>query len=444
MTPQHSAWEWNALSGQEFQRQPIQVTPGSTRRPLTNTTILTPTTTTRTSIATTTRRHTTRTAHSTRKSSSTIQHRPRFSFMQGPRTAAQRMPQPSQSASLVPTYPTNTAPAASPSSPVHSKSWWNIWLNPNIVHVGCVQGINCKLPACFCQGNKVPKNLKPSETPQMVFLTIDGSLNLQVYRRYMQFMLNKKNPNGCPARGTIFASGRTTNSDILKRLLQIGAEIAIQGLHEHHYESTQHLEEELIVQLNDMNKHNVTVAGWKTPELKALGNEQYRILQRYGLKYDATISENIPKVGTDKAWPYTLDFGHHGACVIPECPTGKFPGLWEIPSNSIKDYRKFFECTYIDGCMFNPPTMDDTVNFLWDNFMENYKSNRAPFGLQLRQVWFTHPAYSGNLKGLNKFIEKLLTLKDVYLVSASDVLTWMENPTKVQDITNTLPWDCSS
>lgn len=313
-----------------------------------------------------------------------------------------------------------------------------------MVHVGCAQGINCKLPACFCQGNKIPNNLQSAETPQMVFLTIDGSINLQVYRRYMQFMLNKKNPNGCQARGTIFVSGRTSSPDMLKRIVKMGAEIAIRGLHEHHYESTQHLEEELRIQINDMASNNVTVAGWKTPELQSLGNEQYRILQNYGLKYDATISENIPKVGTNKAWPYTLDFGHHGGCVIPECPTAKFPGLWEIPSNAILDYRKFFECTYIDGCMFNPPTTEDTENFLWDNFMDNYKSNRAPFGVQLRQAWFSHPAYTANLKGLNNFIDKLLTLKDVYLVSASDVITWIENPVKVQDITNAVPWNCGA
>lgn len=330
---------------------------------------------------------------------------------------------------------------------VNNQPWWAIWKQTtsyNVLPSGCAQNVNCHLPNCFCQGTKIPNNLKLSETPQMVYLTIDGSINAAVYRRYKQLVANKKNPNGCRVRGTLFASQRGTLPQIAKKLIKLGAEVAMQGLHEHHYENSQHMEEEVIAQLISMKKTGVNATGWKTPELKALGNEQFRLLQKYGFKYDATLSENIPTASEHKPWPYTLDFGYTGECVIPKCPTRSFPGLWEIPSVAVTDYRKMFECNYVDGCMFNPPTSADTVKFLWDNFMYNYKTNRAPFGIHLRQVWFTHPAYSGNIQGLKDFISKLLTLKDVYVVSSDDILTWMQNPVPVSEITGKVPWNCET
>jgi len=196
-------------------------------------------------------------------------------------------------------------------------------------------------------------------------------------------------------------------------------------------------------QIRAMKTLNVSSIGWKTPELKTLGNEQFKLLQKYGIKYDATILESVPKAGKPKQWPYTLDFAYKGDCTVPECPTDKFPGIWELPVNSLQDYKKMFECAYIDGCMFSPPSQESTEDFLWDNFLENYNSNKAPFGIHLRQVWFSHPAYAQNLRGLVDFISKILNINDVYIVSASDVITWMENPVPTADITNAYPWNCA-
>lgn len=330
---------------------------------------------------------------------------------------------------------------------VNDRPWWAFWNQTtaqDLLPSGCVQNTNCHLPECFCQGTKIPNNLNLSETPQMVYLTIDGSMNSAVYRRYRELVKDKKNPNGCPVRGTIFASQRGTIPQITKKIINLGAEVAMQGLHEHHYENSQHMEEEIIAQLASLKRNGINATGWKTPELKALGNEQFRLLQKYGFKYDATLSENLPTPNEHKPWPYTLDYGYSGECHIPECPTKSFPGLWEIPSVAVMDYRKMFECNYVDGCMFSPPTSKDTVKFLWDNFMYNYRTNRAPFGIHLRQVWFTHPAYFENIQGLKEFISKLLTLKDVYIVSVDDIITWMQNPVPLQGITGKSPWNCKT
>lgn len=250
-------------------------------------------------------------------------------------------------------------------------------------------------------------------------------------------MYNKTNPNGCPVKGTLFVKGTPYLTGLLQGLVNEGAEIALQGTKDS-YQSAQELHDDIVLQQNHMNNYNIPVTGWKSPGLKPYGNGQYDNLQTLGLLYDAT----LPASGTAKQWPYTLDFGYDEPCGIPECPTDNFPGLWEMPGNSILDYQDQYQCLYADGCIFNPPTAADTENFLWDNLMRHYTTNRAPFALRLRQLWFTHPAYAVNMQGLNNFIQRLASLNDVYLVSASDVITYMQDPVKVQDITATVPWNC--
>lgn len=323
--------------------------------------------------------------------------------------------------------------------------WWSFWGLPTEeeVKVQCVQGVNCKLPGCLCQSKEIPSNLAPQDVPQMVYVTIEGSINPSVYRRYRQLFKNRYNPNGCGARGTVFSTDRGSYPFVVSRMADIGAELAMQGVNEYHFVTAAQMEEEIIQQKKSLLLlANVTSAGWKTPELKALGNDQFRLLRSFGFTYDATLSANSPKKNDLKPWPFTLDFGYDGKCVIPECPTEKFPGLWEIPTVAIRDYKQMFECTYVDGCMFNPPTANFTEEFLMDNFLMNYKSNKAPFGVHLRQVWFSHPAYIPNVKGLLRFLDKIQQLKDVYLVSASDIIDWIKDPTPLKQITSNRPWGC--
>ncbi|XP_045156417.2 uncharacterized protein LOC123522945 [Mercenaria mercenaria] len=457
--------------------RPTTTTTTTTPRPTTTTTTTTPRPTTTSTTTTTTRPTTTTqstTTTSTNKPTTTTTTprppMPTVAPIQKQRTRIQQSIIRPQSLSAGPTFNHKTHnhddhshhPAATADTAVqpffssifrqtnppvvNDQTWWSFWKQTTTkdVTTGCVQNVNCHLPSCFCQGTTIPNNLKLSETPQMVYLTIDGSMNAAAFRRYRQLVLNKKNPNGCKVRGTFFASERGTMRQIAKNLVKLGAEVAMQGLHEHHYENSQHMEKEILAQMNAQRKIGINATGWKTPELKSLGNEQFRLLQKYGFKYDATLSENLPAPNKNKPWPYTLDFGYTGECVIPKCPTQSFPGLWEIPSVALMDYRKMFECSYVDGCMLNPPTSSDTAKFLWDNFMFNYKTNRAPFGIHLRQVWFSHPAYINNIKGIQKFISKILTLKDVYIVSADDIITWIQNPVPVSEMTDKIPWNCGT
>jgi hypothetical protein len=66
------------------------------------------------------------------------------------------------------------------------------------------------------------------------------------------------------------------------------------------------------------------------------------------------------------------------------------------------------------------------------NFHQTYKTNRAPIG------FYTHAAlFNANpvmFEAYKEFLDYLSTLKDVYMVGASDVINWMKNPVPVSQM----------
>lgn len=118
----------------------------------------------------------------------------------------------------------------------------------------------CRLPNCWCSsdGTQVPGNLTASLVPQMITVTFDDAVNaenfelfssrhnplllhskyiavLYVQRKCLLYFLlllseifsnDKKNPNGCPARGTFYVSHHYTNYRDVQYLWNIGHEIA--------------------------------------------------------------------------------------------------------------------------------------------------------------------------------------------------------------------------
>ncbi|KAK3608151.1 hypothetical protein CHS0354_034110 [Potamilus streckersoni] len=307
----------------------------------------------------------------------------------------------------------------------------------------CIPGVNCLAPLCFCNGAGIPGKTSAGETPQMVYITIDGSITPSVFRRYHQLFSNKSNPNNCPTEGTLFVSSHDSYTYFLKKLHEMGAEIALRGVNDLHYTNSEKMEMELLEELNFLKRLGINGPfGFRAPEIKPMGDDHFSLLSKYEIQYDATISIQRPIGSKPKVWPFTLDFPYTGSCAIDDCPKKRHPGLFVLPNTPLLDYQNRYDCSYIDGCMFNPTTANETVDFLWNNFKQYYESNRAPFGISLRQVWFEHPAYIHNLQGLNLFLLKLAQLPDVYVTSISKILAWMKEPTRLDNIQQFKPWSC--
>lgn len=297
----------------------------------------------------------------------------------------------------------------------------------------CIQGVNCVLPDCFCEGDAIPGDLSKADTPQFVVMSFDGDIDSQVFMKYRKlFSGERKNPNNCPISCTFFLSQLGTRDEFMSYLSNKGQEIAMRGSSSFRSPTIEQFNEDLSSQKHDMAQKGLQVFGWRSPELKPRGDQQFSLLTNEKLHYDSTLVLSVGKAG--KQWPFTLDFGWTNDCVINECPKRKYPGLWEVPSVPVIDYQNLYPCNYVDGCMYSPQTAEETFQFLWNNFERSYMSNKAPFTINLRHIWFTHVAYKNNVKGFEMFLEKLSEIEDVFIVSNEKLLQWTQRPIPLSEL----------
>ena len=319
--------------------------------------------------------------------------------------------------------------------------------NNHIIYLSgkCIQGENCKLPACMCKQTSPPKGLLPQNTPQIVYITIDGNINFHTYANIKKIFQKKRvNPNGCPIKGTLFATDADSNYMIMKMLHSDGFELAMKGMKNKAYQSPATLEYDIGLQKRKLEKSgnipSKDIKGWRSPDLKPLGDKQFEVLGNASL-YDSTLIVGKDHRSEHKLWPFTLDYGWRERCEIELCPYGNHPGVWEVPIIPVDDTNNTRSCEYADSCTNQPNDVQETTDFLMNNFNQYYKSNRAPFAIRLQQVWF-HWHYTNNLEGLNKFIDEILKLDDVYVITVSEMLDWMKNPTPQNQIKDFKPWSC--
>ncbi|UYV73209.1 Cda4 [Cordylochernes scorpioides] len=61
----------------------------------------------------------------------------------------------------------------------------------------------CQLPECYCSpdGTRIPGDLDPADTPQMVLLSFDGALNTLNFEHYAPFSMPRgSTPTAVPSR----------------------------------------------------------------------------------------------------------------------------------------------------------------------------------------------------------------------------------------------------
>jgi len=129
-------------------------------------------------------------------------------------------------------------------------------------------------------------------------------------------------------------------------------------------------------------------------------------------------------------WPYTFDFKSTQDCKIGPCPKDSHPGMWEVPMIQYEDV-KGHACSMLDACQ-DELTKNSAYNLLLNNFLRHYKTNRAPFPIFMN-TWMSNGQYRS--EALSEFLDTILMLPNVYVVTISDVLEWMQKPTPC-DTTN--------
>lgn len=299
----------------------------------------------------------------------------------------------------------------------------------------------CELPDCRCGSSNIPGNISAKNTPQLVVLTFDDSVNDLNKKLYKDiFHPTRRNPNGCPIAATFYVSHEWTDYGLVQSLYSDGHEIASHSISHsfgEQFSKTKWMKEmagqrELLSGYSGINLEDVR--GIRAPFLAIGGNNMFSMLYEANFTYDSSmpIYENKPPT-----FPYTLDYKLAHDCMIPPCPNKAYPGVWELPLvmwNDLKEGR----CSMADACS-NPPTAEGVYYMIMKNFQRHYNTNRAPFGLSYHPAWFTTPHHK---EGFELFLDTIVAMDDVWLVTAWQTIQWMRSPTPLEDINRFKPFQC--
>ncbi|KAK7866558.1 hypothetical protein R5R35_010407 [Gryllus longicercus] len=300
----------------------------------------------------------------------------------------------------------------------------------------------CLLPDCYCGGKDIPGGFEPEEIPQMVLLTFDDSANdLNKGLYHDLFETGRKNANGCPISATFYVSHEWTDYSHVQNLYAGGHEIASHSISHSFGEQfsqkkwTREIggQREILAAYGGVKLEDVR--GMRAPFLAIGGNKMFKMLYDSNFTYDSSmpVYENRPP-----SWPYTLDYKIFHDCMIPPCPTRSYPGVWEVPMVMWQDLNGG-RCSMGDACS-NPPTADGVYKMLIKNFERHYTTNRAPFGLFYHAAWFTQPHHK---EGFEAFLDTIVNMQDVWLVTNWQAIQWMRDPTPLSRINSFQPWQCN-
>ena len=251
----------------------------------------------------------------------------------------------------------------------------------------------------------------------------------------------RKNPNGCPVSLTFFVSHNYTDYSLVEDLYYNASYEMADHSVDHREpttwwtnatleEWTQEIVEQRDILMKWGNIPNNTIKGFRAPFLATSENE-LEALYLNNFSYEASMGTR------DMYWPFTLDY-KSPICTDPAtCPDKSYPGLWLVP-NILYEQKDGSICAMLDACT-HPKSEQDWLDFFMDNFNEHYK-NRAPFGIYAHSAWF----YLGSERtaALNAFLDKVLAMDNVYIVTHSQLLDWVRNPTPLDKIKDFAPWQC--
>jgi len=318
----------------------------------------------------------------------------------------------------------------------------------------------CQLPDCFCSedGTEVPGNICPENdrcdnVPQMVMVTFDDAINNNNIDLYAEiFNQERRNPNGCDIKATFFVSHKYTNYSAVEAMHRLGHEIAAHSITHNDDEkfwTNANVEEwaremsgsRLIIEKFGNISDN-SVVGLRAPYLRVGGNRQFTMMEEQAFLYDSSITAPLQN---PPLWPYTMYFRMPHRCHgnLQNCPT-RSHAVWEIVMNEL-DRREdptideeVAGCAMVDSCS-NILTGDQFYNFLAHNFYRHFDQNRAPLGLFFHAAWLKN-----NPEFLDAFLywmdEVLEDHPEVYFVTMTQVIQWIQDPVTIAGAKNYAPW----
>eukprot|EP00092_Neocalanus_flemingeri_P026399 GFUD01028616.1.p1 GENE.GFUD01028616.1~~GFUD01028616.1.p1 ORF type:complete len:611 (-),score=134.31 GFUD01028616.1:98-1930(-) len=314
----------------------------------------------------------------------------------------------------------------------------------------------CRLPECYCSvtGREIPGGLEPESVPQMIVLTFDDAINNNNFEIFQNLLDGRlKNPNGCDIKATFFVSHRYNNYSMAQEMHRRGHEMASHSITHDNEEkywdngTRENWEAEiggardLLVRWGNIPPEDIY--GSRAPLLRLGGNRQFSALERAGFVYDSSM---VAPLSNPPFWPYPLAFAAPHRCHgnFQNCPTRSHT-VMEMVMNEFDpreepgdNDEQVAGCAMLDSCS-SIRSSDILYNVLTHNFIRHYEQNRAPMGIFLHAAWLKKQPEM--LDALQFWLDEVLsTYNDVYLVTMSQVLAWMQSPVDSRDAASFPAW----
>lgn len=323
----------------------------------------------------------------------------------------------------------------------------------------------CVAPGCQCGTTDPVATLAPPQTPQFLVVTVDDCVNANTEALLAPVFRDGslKNPDGRAIPLTYFlslvgcATGTNSNAALVKSRYDKGDEMAVHTRAHSTGTGTSAATwaSEIASVKTFLSDAGVNVArdvkGFRAPYL-ATNSSMFTAVKNAGFLYDSSVMESpfyspVSRGIGSFLWPYTFDYGKAQLCSgwasDNNCPSGKLPGLWELPlyeyvsTTDVNSNPAFYGVLDLGGpqAYSGYPSRiegNDLRNIFQLHFNERYTGNRAPM-----MLGFHAPGFDSGLRQreIRENIATMLAQPNVWAVTATGLVEWMQNPVPASQMT---------
>lgn len=313
-----------------------------------------------------------------------------------------------------------------------------------------------------------PGGLAVDNVPQFVSIGFDDNQFEDGMQWALDLFKSKRNPagtgnactsDGSPARVTFFINSHVgITSDALKalhaRVYTDGHEAAN---HTDTHADTLMQNPDKAVWTKEMTTCNDYLVGLGVPRAKIIGFRT-PFLQQSEATFQAIVEQNFKfdcsvehyNAGDGFLWPYTLDDGKDPKHTYMTPPTGKYPGLWELPVNQLAQAATGYQAItgfdynlWISSKMSKQQVLDilkvNLVLRMKGGMMPDALPNRAPLLIGGHTDLYSAVNADANNAAATPFLERRAAISEfidwalaydpaVRIVPYGEVMHWMQSP----------------
>ncbi|KAL3885775.1 hypothetical protein ACJMK2_025814 [Sinanodonta woodiana] len=271
----------------------------------------------------------------------------------------------------------------------------------------------------------------------MILVTLENIVNGEYIDIYKSFFADLKNPNDCYIHGTFFVQDAGTTYSLVENLAANGHEIGVFSLDGNLPSDWNKMIKSMLDKMSTSGIDTKRVKGLRAPGLSIGGDDEFIALGLNGLQYDSSCASVELSRQATMIWPFTYDFVPGPTCDIGRGPTNPFPGKWEFLVSDMN--WKGVPCATPSACV-NVTTKQDAFDLLFDTFREHYLGKRSPFTIVINPQW---AKTSFSREGTIEFLQYVrAAFTDTYIVTMSQALAWIQQPTPLANLSNFAPWKC--